>query len=54
MKICILHGYLLEGSGSNIYVHNIARAHCLKGHTVYLVCQEREAEGYDLISSHHM
>jgi len=52
MNICILHGYLLEGSGSNIYVQNEARAFCKKGHTVYLMCQERTLRSLDFVSSH--
>ncbi len=43
MHLVILHGYLLQGTGSNIYVANIARAWKALGHAVTVVCQERQA-----------
>ena len=52
MNICLLHGYLLEGSGSNIYVQNLARTYCQKGHTVYLLCQEKKLKKYDFVTSY--
>jgi glycosyltransferase involved in cell wall biosynthesis len=48
--ICILHGYLLEGSGSNLWTRNIVKALCRSGETVQLVCQENHPEDYDFIS----
>lgn len=52
MSIGILHGYLLEGSGSNLWTRAIARALCRQGDTVHLVCQEPHPEDYDFISGY--
>ncbi|MHA1470920.1 MAG: glycosyltransferase family 4 protein [Candidatus Asgardarchaeia archaeon] len=49
MKIAMLHGYLLHGSGSNIYVQNVTRELVNLGHEVYLFCQERHPENYPFI-----
>ena len=43
MHLVLLHGYLLTGTGSNIYVANVARAWATQGHAVTVVCQEPEA-----------
>lgn len=40
MKLGILHGWLLDGSGSNIYVLSLARALKARGHDVHVFCQE--------------
>ncbi len=50
MNICIVHGYLLSGTGSNIYVQNIVRQLCLKGHNVQLICQEPHPEALDFVN----
>lgn len=42
MRILIFHGYLLRGTGSNIYNANLARALARLGHEVDLLCQERD------------
>jgi glycosyltransferase involved in cell wall biosynthesis len=44
VKVLIFHGYLLRGTGSNIYNVNLARALARLGHEVHLLCQDREAE----------
>jgi glycosyltransferase involved in cell wall biosynthesis len=44
MRILIFHGYLLRGTGSNIYNANLAQALAGLGHDVHLMCQDREAE----------
>jgi glycosyltransferase involved in cell wall biosynthesis len=49
--IAILHGYLLEGSGSNLWTRSIVRSLCENGHTVHLMCQENHPELYDFINS---
>ena len=41
MKVLLFHGYMLRGTGSNIYTANLARALARLGHEVHLVCQER-------------
>ena len=43
MHLVILHGYLLQGTGSNIYVANIAKAWQKQGHSVSVLCQDPEA-----------
>jgi glycosyltransferase involved in cell wall biosynthesis len=50
LRICILHGYLLSGTGSNIFVNNLVRKFCQYGHDVLLFCQEKRPEAYDFIS----
>ena len=49
--ICILHGYLLEGSGSNLWTREVARALCREGEDLQLVCQENHPEAYDFIAA---
>lgn len=44
MKILLWHGYLLTGSGSNVYSANVARSWRRNGHDVLVLCQERHAE----------
>lgn len=51
MKILIFHGYLLRGTGSNIYNNNLARALAGLGHDVHLFCQDLEAEDLPWVNS---
>jgi glycosyltransferase involved in cell wall biosynthesis len=44
MKLLLFHGYMLRGTGSNIYTANVARALTRLGHEVHLLCQERKLE----------
>lgn len=48
MRILLWHGYLLGGTGSNVYTRALAREWSLAGHDVTVVCQERHPERYDL------
>ena len=48
MRIHLWHGYLLGGTGSNVYTRALAREWSLAGHEVTVVCQERDPEQYDL------
>jgi glycosyltransferase involved in cell wall biosynthesis len=48
VRILLWHGYLLGGTGSNVYTRALAREWSLAGHDVVLFCQERETERYDL------
>jgi len=43
MRILIFHGYMLRGTGSNIYTASLARALSRLGHEVHLLCQQRDA-----------
>lgn len=51
MKILIFHGYLLRGTGSNIYNANLVRALADLGHEVHLLCQDLEAETLDWVNA---
>ena len=51
MRILLWHGYLLGGTGSNVYTRALARAWSRAGHDVVVVSQEREPELYDLGSA---
>ena len=48
MRIVLWHGYLLGGTGSNVYTRAIAREWSRAGHDVVVVCQEPQPENYDL------
>jgi len=41
MRVLLFHGYMLRGTGSNIYTANLARALAALGHEVHLLCQDR-------------
>ena len=41
MRLLIFHGYLLHGTGSNVYNANLAAALVRLGHEVHLLCQDR-------------
>ncbi len=44
VRILIFHGYLLEGTGSNVYNARLAAALLGLGHEVHLLCQDRHPE----------
>jgi glycosyltransferase involved in cell wall biosynthesis len=44
MRVLIFHGYMLRGTGSNIYNANIAPALARLGHEVHLLSQDRRVE----------
>ena len=48
MRVLLWHGYLLGGTGSNVYTRALAWEWSLAGHDVTVVCQERHPERYDL------
>jgi glycosyltransferase involved in cell wall biosynthesis len=48
VRVLIFHGYLLRGTGSNIYNASLVRALAALGHEVDLVCQERHADALGL------
>ena len=48
--ICIMHGYLLEGSGSNLWTRSVVESLCRQGQTVHLFCQENHPDRYPFIS----
>src|SRR3989442_1245716 len=48
LKILLWHGYLLGGTGSNVYTRALAREWSRAGHDVVVICQEPDPERYDL------
>lgn len=44
MRVLVFHGYMLRGTGSNIYNANLAPALARLGHEVHLLTQDREVE----------
>jgi glycosyltransferase involved in cell wall biosynthesis len=48
VKILLWHGYLLGGTGSNVYTRSLARAWSRLGHDVVVFCQEPNPEAFDL------
>jgi glycosyltransferase involved in cell wall biosynthesis len=53
VRILILHGYLLRGTGSNIYNASLARALARLGHEVHLLCQERAWDAPEGVTVHN-
>jgi glycosyltransferase involved in cell wall biosynthesis len=51
MRVLIFHGYLLRGTGSNVYNASLAQALAKLGHDVHLLCQDREAEALPWVSA---
>src|SRR5579862_6602085 len=48
MRLLLWHGYLLGGTGSNVYTRALALEWARAGHEVVVVCQERAPEHFDL------
>ncbi len=48
MRILLWHGYLLGGTGSNVYTRQLAREWSLAGHDVTVLSQEHRPDTYDL------
>ncbi|MGH2749144.1 MAG: glycosyltransferase family 4 protein [Actinomycetota bacterium] len=51
MRLVLWHGYLLSGSGSNLYTANIAREWRDVGHDVLLLCQDRRAGDFSFVDA---
>ncbi|MDP9329937.1 MAG: glycosyltransferase [Actinomycetota bacterium] len=52
MRILLWHGWLLEGSGSNVGAARVAEVLRSAGHDVALICQEPHPERYPWIDAH--
>ena len=52
VRILVWHGWLLEGSGSNVATARIVEVWRSAGHDVLLLCQERHPERYPWIDAH--
>jgi glycosyltransferase involved in cell wall biosynthesis len=48
LRILLWHGYLLGGTGSNVYTRALAREWSRAGHDVTVFCQEPHPERFDL------
>ncbi len=48
MRILLWHGYLLGGTGSNVYTRALAREWSRAGHEVVVFCQEPHPERFDV------
>jgi glycosyltransferase involved in cell wall biosynthesis len=51
MRTLIFHGYLLRGTGSNIYNASLAKALTKLGHEVHLLCQDTQAGELDFVDA---
>jgi glycosyltransferase involved in cell wall biosynthesis len=48
VRILLWHGYILGGTGSNVYTRMLAREWSRAGHDVTVLCQEPHPEHYDV------
>ena len=48
MRILLWHGYLLGGTGSNVYTRQLAREWSRAGHDVTVFCQDPHPDAHDL------
>jgi glycosyltransferase involved in cell wall biosynthesis len=51
VRVLIFHGYLLRGTGSNIYNASLCRTLVRLGHEVHLLCQEHRAQELDFVDA---
>jgi glycosyltransferase involved in cell wall biosynthesis len=51
MRVLVFHGYLLRGTGSNVYNAELCAALARLGHTVDLLCQERRPRELDFVDA---
>ena len=51
MRVLIFHGYLLAGTGSNVYNAALAEAFIRAGHEVHLLCQDRDPLALDWVDA---
>jgi glycosyltransferase involved in cell wall biosynthesis len=51
VRVLIFHGYLLSGTGSNVYNARLAEALVDLGHEVHLLCQDRHPEQHAFIDA---
>jgi glycosyltransferase involved in cell wall biosynthesis len=54
VRIVLWHGYLLGGTGSNVYTRSLAREWSRAGHDVTVLSQEPHPEQYDLGGARHV
>jgi glycosyltransferase involved in cell wall biosynthesis len=51
VRILAWHGWLLEGTGSNVYAAKVAEVWRRQGHEVQIVCQDRHAEDLSFVDA---
>ena len=51
MRVLVFHGYLLRGTGSNVYNARLCAALARAGHAVDLLCQEPRPEELDFVDA---
>jgi glycosyltransferase involved in cell wall biosynthesis len=51
LRVLIFHGYLLGGTGSNVYNAELGAALVRGGHELHLVCQERDPLALDWVDA---
>jgi glycosyltransferase involved in cell wall biosynthesis len=51
VRVLIFHGYLLSGTGSNVYNAELAAALVRAGHEVHLLCQDRDPLALDWVEA---
>src|SRR3954471_19618219 len=51
MRVLVFHGYLLSGTGSNVYNAELAAALVRAGHEVHLLCQDRDPLALDWVDA---
>jgi glycosyltransferase involved in cell wall biosynthesis len=51
VRVLIFHGYLLSGTGSNVYNAELAAALVRAGHEVHLLCQDRDPLALDWVDA---
>jgi hypothetical protein len=51
VRLLVFHGYLLRGTGSNVYNARLAAALAHRGHAVELLSQERHPERLDFVDA---
>lgn len=51
MRILVFHGYLLRGTGSNVYNARLCAALARQGHDVDLLCQDRAPETLEFVGA---
>ncbi len=51
VRVLIFHGYLLGGTGSNVYTAKLAEALTRLGHEVHLLCQDRHPQALPFVDA---
>src|SRR4051812_3070251 len=51
MRVLVFHGYLLRGTGSNVYNAELGAALVRAGHEVHLLCQDRDPLALDWVDA---